>query len=84
VTRGIGYFVLLFIVGAVAGSAVGEVLGHLAPHGLLHSILTRGTTIGIPHFSVDLLAFALSFELTVRLNLCTVLGVVATFYLRRS
>ena len=47
--RGIGYFVLMFVVGAVAGSAVGEILGHVAPNGPLHSILTRGTTIGIPH-----------------------------------
>ena len=81
--RGIGYFVLMFVVGAVAGSAVGELIGHLAPHGPLHSILTRGTSIGIPHFSVDLLAFVLSFGLTLRLNLCTVIGVAAAFYLRR-
>jgi len=66
VRRGIGYFVLMFVVGAIAGSAIGELLGHFAPNGPLHSILTRGTTIGIPHFSVDLLAFALSFGLTLR------------------
>jgi len=83
VRRGIGYFVLVFVVGAVAGSAVGELIGHLAPHGALYSILTRGTSIGIPNFSVDLLAFALSFGLTLRLNLCTVLGVAAAFYMRR-
>jgi hypothetical protein len=83
VKRGIGYFVLMFVVGALAGSAVGELIGHLAPHGALYSILTRGTSIGIPHFSVDLMAFALSFGLTLRLNLCTVLGVAAAFYLRR-
>jgi hypothetical protein len=73
----------MFVVGAVAGSAVGELIGHLAPHGPLYSILTRGTSIGIPHFSVDLLAFVLSFGLTLRLNLCTVIGVAAAFYLRR-
>jgi len=83
VRRGIGYFVLVFVVGAVAGSAVGELIGHLVPHGPLHSILTRGTSVSIPHFSVDLLAFALSFGLTLRLNLCTVIGVAAAFYLRR-
>jgi hypothetical protein len=33
---------------------------------------------------VDLLAFALSFGLTLRLNLCTVIGVAAAFYLRRQ
>jgi hypothetical protein len=81
VRRGIGYFITVAIVGAVAGSAVGELLGHLVPP--LHSILTRGTSVGIPHFSVDLLAFALTFELTLRLNLCTVIGVAAAFYLRR-
>ena len=82
--RGIGFFVTVLIVGAVAGSLLGEILGQLlAPHGMLHTILSRGVSVGIPHFSVDLLAFTLSFGLTARLNVCTLIGVAAAFYLLR-
>ncbi len=59
-------------------------LGRLAPHGVLHAIFTRGPSVDIPHFTIDLPAFTLSFGLMMRLNLCTLIGVAAAVYsLRR-
>ncbi len=81
--RGIGFFFLVLAAGAVAGSLLGEILGILVPGGVLHSIFSRGVTVGIPHFSVDLLALRLSLELSLRANLCTLAGVATAFYLMR-
>ena len=82
--RGVGFFVVVLVVGAVVGSLLGEILAHLTHSGTLHAIFGRGISVGIPHFSVDLLALTLSLGLMVRVNLCTLIGVAAAFYwLRR-
>jgi hypothetical protein len=74
VRRGVGSFAVVLLVGAVVGSVVGEVLARLLPNGFLHSLFGRGISIGIPHFSVNLVAFTLSFGLMMRVNLCTLAG----------
>ena len=82
--RGIGFFILVLVVGAVAGSLLGEILGHVVPSGVLHEIFSRGVSVGIPHFSVNLLALTFSLGLTLRVNLCTLIGLVAAFsFMRR-
>jgi hypothetical protein len=82
--RGIGFFVAVLVVGAVVGSLLGEILAQLFPSGALHSLFSRGISVGIPHFSVNLLAITLSLGLMLRVNLCTLVGVAAAFYwLRR-
>jgi len=82
--RGPAFFILVLVVGAVAGSLLGEILGHVVPNGVLHEIFSRGVSVGIPHFSVNLLALTFSLGLTLRVNLCTLIGVVAAFsFMRR-
>ena len=82
--RGLGFWVVVLIFGAIAGSLLGELLGVAIPRGPIHAIFSRGINVGIPHFSVDLLAVTLSLGLTLRVNLCTVAGVVAAFYFLRK
>jgi hypothetical protein len=77
------FFVLVIVVGAVAGSLLGELIGVLLPHGRLNAIFSHGVSVGIPHFSVNLLALTLSLGLMLRVNLCTLLGMAAAFYLLR-
>jgi uncharacterized protein DUF4321 len=84
VRRGVGFVVLVVVVGAVAGSLVGELLGMVIPHGFLHALATRGVSVGIPHFRLDLLALSLSLGLTLRVNLCTLAGIaLAVYFFRR-
>jgi hypothetical protein len=84
VRRGVGFFVVVLVVGAVTGSLLGEILAQLVPSGAVHSLFSRGISVGIPHFSVNLLAITLSLGLMVRVNLCTLIGLAAAFYwLRR-
>jgi uncharacterized protein DUF4321 len=81
--RGIGFLILVLAVGAVAGSLLGEILGQLVPSGILHSVFSRGVSVGIPHFSVNLLALTFSLGVTLRVNLCTLIGLAAAFYFMR-
>jgi hypothetical protein len=81
--HGIGFFILVLGVGAIVGSLLGEILGILVPGGVLHSIFSRGVTVGVPHFSVNLLALRFGLEVSLRVNLCTLIGVGTAFYLMR-
>ena len=82
--RGAGSWVVVLIVGAVIGTLLGEILGQLIPSGPIHTIFSRGVTAGVSPFTIHLLVFDLTLGLLIKLNLCTVLGLVAAFvYLRR-
>lgn len=82
--RGLGFFVLVLIVGAVIGSLLGEIVGQLVPMGPVHAIFSRGVSVGVTPFTVHLLIFDLTMGLMLKVNLCTIIGLVAAFlYLRR-
>ena len=82
--RGVGFWVLVLVVGAVIGTLIGEILGQIIPSGPIHAIVSRGVSAGISTFTIDLLAFQLTLGLLVKLNLCTVIGVVLAFlWIRR-
>ena len=84
VKHGLGFFVVVLAVGAVAGSLFGELLGLVFPHGFMHAIFSRGVSVGIPQFSLDLLALKFNLGLTLRVNLCTLFGMGTTFYFFRK
>ena len=79
-SRRFGFALLVVFGGAVAGSLVGQLFGEFLGHGRLYAILSRGVSIGIPHFAVDLLALTLSFGLMLRVNFFTLVGVAAALY----
>lgn len=82
--RGVGFLVLVLIVGAAVGSLLGEILGHLVPSGPIHTLFSYGASVGVSPFTVHLLIFDLTLGLMMKVNLCSIIGLVAAFlYLRR-
>ena len=83
--RGIGLIILVVLAGLVIGSLLGEFLGGLLPAGNARELLTRGPMIGLmPPATVDLKFLAMTFGLSLKINLVAVAGVVlATVALRR-
>jgi hypothetical protein len=74
--RGVGLVVLVVIAGLVVGSLLGELLGSLIPSGVAHDLLSKGPTIGLtPPASVDLRFLALTFGLSLKVNLVGILGI---------
>lgn len=69
----------------MVGSLLGEILGSLLPAGRPQDLISRGPTIGLnPPVTVDLRFLAMTFGLTLRVNLVGVAGVVlAALALRR-
>ena len=83
--RGIGLILLVVIAGLVVGSLLGEILGSLLPAGRAQDLITRGPTIGLaPPATLDLRFLAMTFGLSLQVNLVGVVGIVlAAVTLRR-
>jgi hypothetical protein len=76
---------VIVILGALIGSVIGEVIAVLAPGGLLEKIFSRGVNPGIsPPAVLDLKVLTLTFGLTVRINLASLLGIVLALLIYRK
>lgn len=72
---------LILLVGALLGGWLGQILVHFVP---ALGNLGSSTSVGIPRFSLDLGVIALSFGLTIKLNLFSLLGMVGAFFVYRQ
>jgi hypothetical protein len=83
--RGLGLIFLVVVAGLVVGSLLGEILGSLLPAGRAQDLISRGPTIGLtPPVTVDLRFLAMTFGLSLKVNLMGVAGIVlAALTLRR-
>jgi hypothetical protein len=83
--RGIGLVILVVLAGLAVGSLLGELLGSLLPAGNARELITRGPMIGLmPPATLDLRFLAVTFGVSLKVNLVGVVGVVlATIALRR-
>ena len=82
--RRIGLIFLVVIAGVV-GSLLGAILGSLLPAGRSQDFISRGPTIGLNlPVTVDLRFLAMTFGLSLKINLMVVAGVgLAALILRR-
>ena len=83
--RSVALVVFVIVAGLVVGSLLGEVLGSLIPSGVAHDLISKGPTIGVtPPASLDLRFLALTFGLSLKVNLVGIVGIViAAFTLRK-
>lgn len=75
--RGVGFIVLVLLIGLIVGSFLGELFGALLPSGFWKTLLTAGPTVGLTRpatLDLDFLSFTLG--LTLKVNLLAVVGVV--------
>ena len=73
--HGLFSFLALLIISALLGSLLGELLGLLVSQGTLHDMLVKGYPVGLePPIKVDLKVLTFSFGATLKLNLCSFIG----------
>lgn len=76
---------VIVILGALIGTVIGEVIGTLAPGGYLEKVFARGVNPGIsPPAVLDLKVLTLTFGLTMRVNLASLLGIVLALLIYRK
>ena len=82
--RSIGFFVIIVILGALIGSVIGELVGHFFSKGaLLYKIFTTGISPGLDIPEIDLAVINFKFAMSVKLNVCSALGMIMAGYLYR-
>ena len=76
---------VIIILGALIGSVIGEVIAILAPGGLLEKIFSKGLNPGLsPPAVLDLKVLTLTFGLTMKVNLASLLGIVLALLIYRK
>jgi ABC-type dipeptide/oligopeptide/nickel transport system permease subunit len=76
---------VIVILGALIGSVIGEVIGTLAPGGYLEKVFSRGVNPGIaPPAVLDLKVITLTFGLTMKINLASLLGIALALLIYRK
>ncbi len=76
---------VIVILGALIGSVIGEVIATLAPGGIIEAVFSRGVNPGItPPAILDLRVITLTFGLTVKINLASLLGIALALLIYRK
>jgi hypothetical protein len=75
---------VIVILGALIGSVIGEVIAVLAPGGFLEKVFSRGVNPGINPATLDLKVITLTFGLSVKINLASLLGIVLALLIYRK
>ena len=76
---------VILILGALIGSVIGEVIATLAPGGVLEKVFSKGVNPGItPPAVLDLRVITLTFGLTMKINLASLLGIALALLIYRK
>ena len=76
---------VILILGALIGSVIGEVIGILFPGGFLEKMFSRGLNPGLsPPAVLDLKVLTLTFGVTMKVNLASLVGIVLALLVYRK
>lgn len=84
-SRGVGHLIVILIMGALIGSIIGQIVGAFFPSSgsLIHRIFVSGISPGFKPMPINLYVILLTVGITVKLNLCSAVGIVMAAYLYR-
>lgn len=79
--KGVIFFLVIVILGALLGGVLGEILGLLVKEGALHNILITGITPSLSPVTLDLAVLKFTFGIGMKLNLLSVFGIIGAMWL---
>ena len=81
--RGIGFLVMVIVLGVLIGGIIGEIIGLLMPAGVVKEFFLRSVEAELRPVTLDLHAFSITLGFGIRLNIGSLLGVCLVAYLFR-
>ena len=79
--KGVAFFIVIVILGALLGGVLGEILGLIVKEGMLHKILVTGVHPSLRPITLDLAVLDITFGIGMKLNLLSVFGIIGTIWL---
>ena len=80
-SKGVMFFVVVVILGALLGGVLGEILGLIVKEGTLHKILVTGLNLSLGPATLDLAVLRFTFGIGMKLNLLSVFGIAGAVWL---
>ena len=82
--KNLGLLLLIIIIGSILGGIISEIIGIIAPEGKIQQFFTQGPTIAISPSTWDLIVLSLTFGLSLKINVLSVMGILAGVFLFRK
>lgn len=79
--KGVLFFIIIIILGALLGGVMGEILGLIIKEGMLHKILVTGLHPALKPVTLDLAVLNITFGIGMKLNLLSVFGIIGAIWL---
>ncbi|HIE43907.1 MAG TPA: DUF4321 domain-containing protein [Candidatus Omnitrophica bacterium] len=79
--KGVAFFIVVVILGALLGGVLGEILGLIVREGIWHRILVTGVRPALSPVNIDLAVFHFTFGVGMKLNLLSVFGIMGAIWL---
>lgn len=79
--KGVGFFIIVVILGALLGGVLGEILGLIVREGALHRILVVGLNPSLNPVTLDLAVLKFTFGIGIKLNLLSIFGIAGAIWL---
>ena len=80
--KGVMFFIVIVILGALLGGVLGEILGLIVvTGGILNKILVTGVSIALSPVTLDLAVLNFTFGVGMKLNLLSVFGIIGAIWL---
>ncbi|MEK6645120.1 MAG: DUF4321 domain-containing protein [Candidatus Firestonebacteria bacterium] len=76
-SRGIWVYVIILVIGALFGTVLGEAIGAITPQGPIRDFFIKSIGPGLnPAPTLDLIVLTITLGFTIKLNVCSVIGIL--------
>ncbi len=76
-------FILILLIGIITGSFISVLLSYVLPPGVVRDVFVTSINPSIGDFTLDVLAFKITFGLSITINLCSLIGLGIAAYIFR-
>ncbi len=81
--KGLGFILIIIVLGAIIGSAMGEVLGLVLPDGVVKEFFLRSASFSVGPAVLNLIVFSVTLGFSLKINVIGVMGIFMAAYILR-
>jgi len=81
--KGLGFVLVVVLLGAIIGSALGEVLGLILPPGVVREFFLRSAHFSVGPAVLNLILFSITLGFSLKVNVTGIMGVFIAAYVLR-